>query len=99
MLFGLTNVPATCQQLVNNTLREYLDDFVLAYLDDIFIYSKNLEDYKEQVKKVLKSLEEKNLQVKLDKYTFWATEVEYLRFIVSTERIKINLEKVRAILE
>jgi hypothetical protein len=63
------------------------------------IYSKNLEDYKKQVKKVLKALEKKDLQVKLDKYIFWATEVEYLGFIVSTERIKINLEKVRAILE
>jgi hypothetical protein len=63
------------------------------------IYSKNLENYKEQVKKVLKALEKKDLQVKLDKYTFWATEVEYLGFIVSTKGIKINLEKVRAILE
>jgi hypothetical protein len=99
MLFGLTNIPATCQQLVNNTLKEYLDDFVLAYLDDILIYSKNLEDYKEQVKKVLKALEEKDLQVKLDKYTFWATEVEYLGFIVSTEGIRINPDKVKAILE
>jgi hypothetical protein len=62
MLFGLTNIPTTCQQLVNNTLREYLDNFVLAYLDNILIYSKNLEDYKEQVKKVLKALEEKDLQ-------------------------------------
>jgi hypothetical protein len=63
------------------------------------IYSKNLEDYKKQVKKVLKALEDRDLKVKLDKYTFWATEVEYLGFIVSTEGIKINLEKVRAILE
>jgi hypothetical protein len=85
--------------LVNNTLKEYLDDFVLAYLDNILIYSKNLEDYKEQVKKVLKALEKKDLQVKLDKYTFWATEVEYLGFIVSTEEIRINPEKVKAILE
>jgi hypothetical protein len=76
-----------------------LDNFVLAYLDNILIYSKNLGDYKEQVKKVLKALEEKDLQVKLDKYTFWATEVEYLGFIVSTEGIRINLEKVKAILE
>jgi hypothetical protein len=85
--------------LVNNTLKEYLDNFVLAYLDNILIYSKNLEDYKGQVKKVLKALEEKDLQVKLDKYTFWATEVDYLEFIVSTEGIRIDLEKVKAILE
>jgi hypothetical protein len=99
MPFGLTNAPATCQQLVNDTLREYLDDFVLAYLDDILIYSKNLEDHEEQVKKVLKALEERDLRVKLDKCTFWATEVEYLGFIVSTEGIKMNPGKVKAILE
>jgi hypothetical protein len=63
------------------------------------IYSKNLENYKEQVKKVFKALEGKDLQVKLDKYTFWATEVEYLGFRVSTEGIKIDLGKVKAILE
>jgi hypothetical protein len=85
--------------LVNNTLKEYLDNFVLAYFDNILIYSKNLEDYKEQVKKVLRALEEKDLQVKLDKYTFWATEVKYLEFIVSTEGIRINLDKVKTILE
>jgi hypothetical protein len=63
------------------------------------IYSKNLDKYKEYIKKVLKALEDKDLQVKLDKYTFWATEVEYLGFKVSTEGIKIDPGKVKAILE
>jgi hypothetical protein len=85
--------------LVNNILKEYLDNFVLAYLDNILIYSKILEEYKEYIKKVFKALEEKDLQIKLDKYTFWAIEVEYLGFRVSTERIKIDPRKVKAILE
>jgi hypothetical protein len=63
------------------------------------IYSKNLEEYKEYIKKVFKALEEKDLQVKLDKYIFWATEVEYLGFRISTEGIKIDPGKVKAILE
>jgi vacuolar-type H+-ATPase subunit E/Vma4 len=85
--------------LVNNTLREYLDNFVLAYLDNILIYSKDPEEYKQYIKKVLKALEGKDLRVKLDKYTFWATEVEYLGFRVSTEGIKIDPGKVKTILE
>jgi hypothetical protein len=63
------------------------------------IYSRNFEDYKKQVEKVLKALENRDLQVKLNKYTFWATEVEYLGFRVSTEGIKIDSGKVKAILE
>jgi hypothetical protein len=44
MPFGLTNAPASFQELINNTLREYLDDFALAYLDDVLIFSKTLEE-------------------------------------------------------
>ena len=53
ILFGLTNTLATCQALINDTLREYLDLFCVVYLDDILIYSKDLELHKEHVRKVL----------------------------------------------
>ena len=56
MLFGLTNALATCQQLVNDILQEFLDNFAVAYLDNILIYSKSLEKHEEQVKKVLEAL-------------------------------------------
>jgi predicted PolB exonuclease-like 3'-5' exonuclease len=49
MPFGLTNAPAICQELVNNVLREYLDIFVIAYLNDILIYSQNKKEYKEYI--------------------------------------------------
>ncbi len=45
MPFGLTNAPATCQALINNLLREFLDRMVIAYLDDMLIYSKTKEEY------------------------------------------------------
>ena len=60
MPFGLTNAPATFQALINDTLREYLDDFVVAYLDDILIYTKGtLAEHQKQVWKVLRKLQEK----------------------------------------
>ena len=68
MPFGLTNVLALCQEIINNALREYLDDFVVAYLDNILIYSRNKEEYKEYVKKVLRALEDRELYLKPEKY-------------------------------
>ena len=56
MPFGLTNAPATHQRFVNDTLREFLDVFCVCYLDDILIYSDNLQDDRKQVKAVLKKL-------------------------------------------
>jgi hypothetical protein len=64
MLFGLKNALATFQRLINNTLREYLDDFVITYLDDILIYSDDLQMHHSHVHKVLEKLNERALYVK-----------------------------------
>ena len=65
MPFGLTNAPATFQALINNLLREYLDDFVVAYLDDILVYTNGtLVEHQEHVRKVLKKLQEKGMRLK-----------------------------------
>jgi hypothetical protein len=56
MPFGLTNIPATFQTIINHILREYLDIFVITYLDDILIYSKTLENYKKYIYKILQIL-------------------------------------------
>ncbi|KAI0991344.1 hypothetical protein K3495_g16843, partial [Podosphaera aphanis] len=61
MPFGLTNAPATCQQFVNDVLREFLDIFVVVYLDDILIYSENPAHHDEHVRKVLQKLQEYSL--------------------------------------
>ena len=61
MPFGLTNALATFQELINNVLREYLDIFVIAYLDNILIYSKNEKDHTKHVKLVLRALDEFSL--------------------------------------
>ena len=82
---------------MNETLIEYLDDFCTAYLDDILIYSENPLDYKEHVWKVLSRLCKAGLQADIKKCKFNVTYTKYLRFIISTNSIEVNLEKVEAI--
>ena len=70
MPFRLINAPATFQKLINDTLRDFLNDFIMAYLDDVLIFSKTYEEHVGYVRQVLKKLKEKDLLVKLSKYKF-----------------------------
>src|SRR5258705_2234990 len=97
MPFGLTNAPASFQGLINNALREFLDHFVVAYLDDILIFSQTYEEHVEHVKKVLRKLEEKELYVKLKKCEFHKHEIRFLGYMISDEGIGPDPEKIQAI--
>ncbi len=97
MPFGLTNAPATGQQFINDILREYLDVFVVVYLDDILIYSQKEEDHVEHVTKVLQKLQEAGLFVNGQKCDFHTTSTTYLGFIVTPEGISMDPQKVQAI--
>src|SRR5436190_10568585 len=99
MLFRLTNTSATFQELINHMLYNHLNKFVIVYLDDILIYFKNKEDHKKHVKEVLKRLQEKNLYFKSKKYEFHKQQVEYLEHIITTERLEMNSEKIKAVIE
>ena len=83
MPFGLTNTPATSQRFVNDTLREFLDVFCVCYLDDILIYSDNLQDHRKQVKAVFEKLHVAGLFVKPEKCEFEATKTTFLGFVIS----------------
>ena len=78
MSFGLTNAPATFCCLMNSIFMEYLDKFIMVYLDDILIYSKNKEDHVEHLRLVLTKLREHRLYAKFYKCEFWLPEVTYL---------------------
>jgi len=92
--FGLTNGPATYQRYMNEVLFDYLDDFCTAYLDDILIYSQNEEEHIEHVKKVLARLRSAGLQVDIKKSEFHVTETKYLGFVITTEGIATDPEKI-----
>jgi Reverse transcriptase (RNA-dependent DNA polymerase) len=98
MPFGLTNISTTYQALINNILREYLDNFVVTYLNDILIYSKNGKKHTGYVIKVLEALERTGLKINGEKLIFHQTEVEFLEYILTTTDVKINLKKVKAVL-
>lgn len=97
MPFGLTNAPATFQALINDILREYLDKFVVAYLDDILIYSKTRKEHVQHVTLVLKALEGAGMRINGEKSTFHATEVEFLGFIITRDGVKMDPKKVEAV--
>ena len=75
MSFGLTNAPATFSRLMNSIFMEYLDKFVVVYLDDILIYSKNEEEHAEHLRLVLEKLREHRLYAKFSKCEFWLPKV------------------------
>src|SRR5690606_18454128 len=80
-------------------LKQYIDHFVVVYLDDILIYSKDKEQHIQHVKQVMKKLRDAQLQVKLSKCVFHAKEVEFLGFIINSEGVKMDQNKVKSILD
>jgi hypothetical protein len=94
---GLTNGPATYQRYINDILFDYLDVFCTAYLDDVLIYSENELEHEEHVKKVLQRLHDAGLQANIKKCEFHVKRTKYLGFIVTTDGIEIDPEKVSVI--
>ena len=82
MPFGLTGAPATFQRFINDTLREYLDLFCSAYLDDILIYSRTEEEHTAHVRAVLQKLRDAGLFAKMSKCEFFVPETKFLGMIV-----------------
>jgi hypothetical protein len=95
--FGLTNGPATYQRYMNEVLFEHLDDFCTAYLDDILIYSDNLLEHENHVKLVLERLRAAGLQVDIKKTELHVTRTKYLGFIISTQGLEVDPEKIAAV--
>ena len=78
-------------------MREFLDDFATAYIDDILVYSNLREEHKIYVTKILEALRKASLQLDIEKCEFFVQEVHYLGMIITTRKLKINLRKIATI--
>jgi hypothetical protein len=94
MLFGLTNAPVYFMNLMNKVCMEYLDRFVMVFIDDILIYSKNDSDHEEHLRMVLRKLRDNQLYAKFSKCEFWFDEVPFLGHMISKCGILVDPVKV-----
>eukprot|EP00253_Pinus_taeda_P014098 PITA_14098 len=83
--FGLTNAPATFMCLMNSIFHQYLDRFVLIFIDDILVYSRTMEEHQEHLRKVLQTLREHQLYAKFSKCDFFKEEIQYLGHVITKE--------------
>jgi hypothetical protein len=99
MSFGLTNAPAYFMNLMNKVFMEYLDRFVVVFIDDILIYSKNESDHEQHLRLVLQKLRDNQLYAKFSKCEFWIDKVPFLGHIISNGGIAVDPAKVKEIME
>ena len=97
MPFGLANAPPTFQAYINDALREGLDDFVSAYIDDLLIFSKTRKEHRRHVNWVLRRLRDAGLQVDIEKCEFEKDEVPYLGMIIGANGIRTDPAKIECI--
>jgi hypothetical protein len=98
MSFGLTNAPAFFMNLMNSVFMDYLDKFVVVFIDDILIYSRSEEEHADHLRMVLLRLQEHQLYAKLSKCEFWISEVLFLGHIINKEGLVVDPKKVTYIL-
>jgi hypothetical protein len=98
MSFGLTNAPAYFMYLMNKIIMEYLGKFVVVFIDDILIFSKNEEEHDEHLHLVLQKLRDNQLYAKLNKCKFWLKEVSFLDHIISEGGIFVDPSKLKDVM-
>jgi hypothetical protein len=90
MSFGLTNAPAYFMYVMNKVFMEYLDKFVVVFIDDIHIFSKTKEEHEKHLRMVLEKLRSNQLYAKFSKCEFWLMEVAFLGHVISAGGISVD---------
>ncbi|GJR19767.1 putative reverse transcriptase domain-containing protein [Tanacetum coccineum] len=97
MPFGLTNAPAVFMDLMNRVCKPYLDKFIIVFIDDILIYSKDKKEHEEHLKAILELLKKEKLYAKFSKCEFWIPRVQFLGHVIDSRGIHVDPAKIESI--
>nr|GEU79024.1 putative reverse transcriptase domain-containing protein [Tanacetum cinerariifolium] len=97
MAFGLTNAPAVFMDLMNRVCKPYLDKFMIVFIDDILIYSRNKEEHKDHLRTIIELLKKEKLYAKFSKCDFWISIVQFLGHVIDSQGIHVDPAKILAV--
>ncbi|KAF5472032.1 hypothetical protein F2P56_008781 [Juglans regia] len=97
MPFGLTNAPTTFMNWMNRICRQYLDSFMIVFIDDILVYSRSDEEHRGHLGIILETLQKQQLYAKLSKYEFWLREVKFFGHVISSDGVTIDPVKIEVV--